>query len=273
MKAYYNENDKRAVAWLKVLVSNNQLATGVVDPRDVQKVTHNDIKDFTHHHFFAGIGGWELARQWADWQSPLWTASLPCQPFSTAGKKLGTADKRHIWPYFHNLINQSKPPIIVGEQVASKPGTQWLSSVRADLETLGYAFGATNIPAASVGAPHIRQRFYWCAVRLGNSQCYGLNPSQSGKVGGSKAPRSRFWMFERQGSNSPVNRFTNDLWWKSDWLEGSDKKWRPIEPGHKPLDYGLPQRVGLFRGYGNAIVPQLGTEFLKALKDILIWKP
>ncbi len=63
----------------------------------------------------------------------------------------------------------------------------------------------------------------------------------------------------------------NSLWRDSDWLFCRDGKWRPIEPGVKPLAYGIPARVGRLRGYGNAIVPQVGatfvTSFMEAAND------
>lgn len=43
-----------------------------------------------------------------------------------------------------------------------------------------------------------------------------------------------------------------------------DGKTRRFESGSFPLAYGLPGRVGLLRGYGNAIVPQLAAEFIQA---------
>ncbi len=94
---------------------------------------------------------------------PVWTGSCPCQPFSCAGKGLGTADERHLWPEFKRLIDQCRPPIVFGEQVASAAGRLWLAGVRTDLERMGYAVGASDICAAGIGAPHIRQRLYWVA--------------------------------------------------------------------------------------------------------------
>jgi DNA (cytosine-5)-methyltransferase 1 len=56
----------------------------------------------------------------------------------------------------------------------------------------------------------------------------------------------------------------NGQWRDSDWLGCRDGKWRPVEPGTFPLAHGLPGRVGLLRGYGNAIVPQAAAEFIAA---------
>ncbi|WP_310620141.1 DNA cytosine methyltransferase [Flexibacterium corallicola] len=120
--------------------------------------------------FFAGIGGWSYALQLAGWPEdrPVWTGSCPCQPFSVAGK--GAQDERHLWPVFFSHIKECNPPVIFGEQVASKAGLEWLDTVQADLETEDYATGAADLCAASVKAPHVRQRLYW----LGHSDSQGL---------------------------------------------------------------------------------------------------
>jgi len=96
-----------------------------------------------------------------------------CQPFSAAGKGEGFADERHLWPAFHYLIEQCQPPVVFGEQVASKDGLAWLDLVQADLEGTGYASGAVDLCAAGVGAPHIRQRLWWVAERgVGQADAY-----------------------------------------------------------------------------------------------------
>ena len=165
MSAYYNEHDPFAAAWLRELIADGQLPHGEVDERDIQEVRADDLEGFTEHHFFAGIGGWPLALRLAGWPEgrPVWTGSCPCQPLSGAGQRKGHADERHIWPAFHALIAECRPATVFGEQVASKDGREWLAGVRADLEALGYACGAADLCAASVGAPHIRQRLWWVA--------------------------------------------------------------------------------------------------------------
>lgn len=55
-----------------------------------------------------------------------------------------------------------------------------------------------------------------------------------------------------------------NFWRGAEWRIGQDGKIRPVEPGTFPLAYGVPARVGRLRGYGNAIVPQVASEFIKA---------
>lgn len=56
----------------------------------------------------------------------------------------------------------------------------------------------------------------------------------------------------------------NGFWSNADWLGCRDGKFRPVETGTFPLANGIPARVGRLRGYGNAIVPQVAAEFIKA---------
>jgi DNA (cytosine-5)-methyltransferase 1 len=162
---YYNEIDEKTAAWLREIIKQGHLPPGDVDTRSIIEVKPNDLKHYTQCHFFAGIGGWPLALALAGWSpdTPVWTGSCPCQPFSTAGKGLGDKDERHLWPVFFDLIRQCRPECVFGEQVASAIGKGWLDGVSADLESEGYACGATVLGAHSVGSPHIRQRLYWVA--------------------------------------------------------------------------------------------------------------
>lgn len=109
-----------------------------------------------HASLFSGIGGFDLAAEWAGWtnvfnceieefprrvlryhfpnaiqyedikqtdftihagQIDILTGGFPCQPFSVAGKRLGKHDARHLWPEMHRAIQQIKPKWIVGENV------------------------------------------------------------------------------------------------------------------------------------------------------------
>ena len=69
---------------------------------------------------------------------------------------------------------------------------------------------------------------------------------------------------DRQGSTCQAN----SIWATPDWLFCRDGKWRPVESGTFPLADGVPGRVGLLRGYGNAIVPQVAAEFIRAFMEV-----
>ncbi|HEO1744534.1 TPA: DNA cytosine methyltransferase [Klebsiella pneumoniae] len=185
MVAYYNEIDPHAAQHLRNLIDAGHIAPGVVDTRSIEDVTPNDLIGFNQCHFFAGIGGWSLALRRAGWPDSraAWTASCPCQPFSAAGKGLGFADERHLWPSAHWLVGQRRPVVVFGEQSGSADANDWIDLVQADVEALGYAFGATAFPSASVGAPHQRDRAYWVADadRQQWERCGEFQPTGGGK--------------------------------------------------------------------------------------------
>lgn len=181
--AYYNEIDPYAAQWLRNLIAAGHIAPGDVDERSIEDVKPDDIKHYTQCHFFAGLGGWSYALRLAGWpdDKPIWTGSCPCQPFSAAGKGDGFDDPRHLWPDFAWLIRECKPPVIAGEQVASKAVDAWIDLVQADLEAMGYAFASIPFPSAGVGAPHIRDRNNWVADRYHHRQQPGAWNGRSGQ--------------------------------------------------------------------------------------------
>jgi DNA (cytosine-5)-methyltransferase 1 len=241
---YYNDNEPFVGEWLENLILCGHIPDGTVDRRPIQEVTKDDL-DARRVHFFAGIGGWAEALRLACWPEDreVWTGSCPCQPFSSAGKQKGVNDERHLWPELRRLIAECKPATIFGEQVASKAGREWLSVVRTDLEALGYAVGAADLCAAGVGRPHIRQRLYWVA----NALCARLEE----RVSDSRA--------QRYSDGAPAWETAELL-----SLQCRDGKTRPVMPGVRLLAHGFPNRVGLLRGFGNAIVPQVAAAFIES---------
>lgn len=165
MSAYYNEWDKKTAAWLRELIKEGLIADGIVDERSICDVQPSDIDGFTQHHFFAGIGGWSYALRLSGWPDsrPVWTASLPCGPWSDAGNQLGEEDARHLAPQFLALTKVFNPPVIFGEQVASETALQWLDGLFFHLENQGYTCAAADLCAAGVGTSHARQRLFWAA--------------------------------------------------------------------------------------------------------------
>jgi DNA (cytosine-5)-methyltransferase 1 len=188
MAAYYNEHDPFAAAWLRELIKAGHIAPGDVDERSIEDVCPDDLRPYRQCHFFAGIGVWSYALRRAGWDDDraIWTGSCPCQPFSVAGKSGGFDDERHLWPAMFHLVTQCDPPIVIGEQVASKDGLAWLDLVRSDMEGAGRAFAAVDLCAAGVGAPHIRQRLWW--VGMDDAASARHEPEGSGQ---SKQPQGR----------------------------------------------------------------------------------
>jgi len=200
---YYNDNDRFAAAWLRELIRDGLIPPGDVDERGIEEIRGGDLQGYTQCHFFAGVSGWSraLAIAGVPATEPLWTGSCPCQPFSTAGKRQGEKDERHLWPEFLRLIRECRPQTIFGEQVASAEvvGTEleaafviavqggnyaranklahklfrsrslhywarWIDGIRADMEAEDYSVRFDVLGAHSAGAPHIRQRLFWVGV-------------------------------------------------------------------------------------------------------------
>ena len=241
MRAYYNEIDAHAARWLRNLIDAGAIPAGDVDTRSIEDIAPNDLRGYTHCHFFAGIGGWPLALALAGWPAsrPVWTGSCPCQPFSAAGRGAGFEDERHLWPAWFHLIRECQPGAVFGEQVAAAIGHEWLDLVQADMEGQGYRVGAAVLGAHSVGAPHRRQRLYWVADTERDQQ-------------------SR--QEPRRGAAGRVGRQLQPVPWDEPW-EGALARLRVV-------DDGVPRNVAGTDAARNAIVPQVAAEFVAAYLEV-----
>lgn len=290
-------------------------------------------------------------------------------------------------PHFISLVGAARPAVLFGEQVASSevfgkaaggtgkraggpPAWAWVDDLSDRLEAARYAVGASDFPSAGVGAPHIRQRTFFGAVRLADADDAGLeghgrdgddrhqprwvgaqsfgsgracgaaggladgNGHRRGSIAGrgvhdaehhaepcgghggladsagerrnrrqdpagsrgragieadgsdggladgacsgrrEERADSRGGAFGdcQEGIAAGLGAGSSDLrpgplhgfWDDADWLFCRDGKWRPVEPGTFPLAHGVSGRVGLLRGYGNAINPHAAAQFIQA---------
>lgn len=306
MAAYYNEFDQKTAAWLRELIKQGLIVDGEVDERSIVDVEAKDLLGFKQHHFFAGIGGWSFALRISGWpdDTPVWTASLPCQPFSSAGKGLGKSDERHLLPHFIDLVKQCKPSTIFGEQVPGAIKHGWLDDLCAEMEARDYSVGSVIAGAHSIGAAHIRQRLYWVANN-GGARCEEQPGKRrvSRKTNGYESRENitgscRMGISDSSGSQQGIEateatRYGNttesagcdDI----QWIYCRDNKYRPVKSGILPLAHGIPKgmvysddscaptnedstqeaRVARIKGYGNAIVPQLAAEFIGSFMDVV----
>ena len=127
----------------------------------------------------------------------------------------------------------------------------------------------------------VEQRAQSAFGRVANAGCERDEPRRgSGNLGcqageeQGQAPQ-REWSRDAladRGANSRPG--PHDHFWRAcDWLLCRDDKWRPVEPGLEPLAHGVPGRVGLLRGYGNAINPWLAAEFIQAFEEARLIAP
>ena len=111
----------------------------------------------------------------------------PCQPFSTAGRRQGEKDDRHLWPEFSRLVAELRPSWVIGENVAGHI-SMGLDDVLSDLEGQGYACRAFVIPACAVGAIHRRDRTWVVANAISERPDTGA-PREGIEIG----LRDEFW--------------------------------------------------------------------------------
>jgi DNA (cytosine-5)-methyltransferase 1 len=197
-----------------------------------------------HGSLFSGIGGFDLAAEWMEWEnvfhcewnefgkkvlSYYWpnaisyyditktdfsihrgeidilTGGFPCQPYSSAGKRLGKEDERHLWPEMLRAIREIQPTWVVGENVlglVNWNGGLVFHEVQTDLEAEGYEVQPYVLPAVSVNAPHRRDRVWFVAY------------SDRGRHGG-KPEKTRSDYYEKRQVYPNIGQHRDGIWSKT----------------------------------------------------------
>jgi len=192
------------------------------------------------------------------------TGGFPCQPFSVAGQRKATEDDRHLWPYITNGIRETKPQLVIFENVsgiASAPSPGFhsvLHNVLSDLEGLGYQATAGQFTAAEVGAPQQRKR--WFIIGMANPRCDPEAARRQREVVaegcGTGHEQSRSGCHAGQGHIQTTGCFEGMEW---PMPPGAiQHEWEPprtTEPRLGGNPDGVSNRVDRLRALGNAVVP------------------
>lgn len=102
------------------------------------------------------------------------TGGYPCQPFSHAGKRAGTHDERHLWPYVRDAIATLRPVVTVLENVDGHRSLG-LDVVLGDLAAMGVSARWGVVRAADAGAPHGRKRVFIVVTQPDQQGCQGAD--------------------------------------------------------------------------------------------------
>ncbi|MEI7452810.1 MAG: DNA cytosine methyltransferase [Actinomycetes bacterium] len=261
----------------------------------------------------------------------LLTGGFPCQPFSVAGKRLGKADNRAIWPEMLRVIREAKPTWIIGENVAGIV-TMELDNILSDLESLGYSAWPLVIPACAVDARHRRDRVWIIArkslvdttsagfpqrgrsewdssdektgtgmvaepQRSSQDVAHAASEQDDGKRGHRERGRDGMGRHEQAARRRNGQADNNSTGGQGEDVAHADSAGRrelrgaePMESSNNPakcccawpdeaawfaesgmgrVAHGIPHRSHRLRGLGNAIVPQVAEEIIRAITNLI----
>ncbi|MCP4308480.1 MAG: DNA cytosine methyltransferase [bacterium] len=180
------------------------------------------------------------------------TAGYPCQPFSVAGKQLGAADPRHLWPEVLRVLVESQAPVAFLENVRGhvKKGLQ---QVLKDLAGFGFDAEWDVFSAEEEGAPHRRERLFIFAFdrhapgMFGPSIQWGQPDRASQRTSEPLAYAKRQGKPQQErGEPDERRRLGNGGWWRA-------------EPDVGRVAHGVPSRVDRLRALGNGVVPAVAA--------------
>jgi DNA (cytosine-5)-methyltransferase 1 len=277
--------------------------TAILKKHWPEAIYYGDIADLVADTTSKQSGGVQQSELQSDTGASLTilTGGFPCQPFSQAGRRKGTADDRYKWPDMFAVIRNVKPDWVIAENVAGlntmvqyfsgfemeekeysseqdardaceenykkgqghRTGNGVLDTVVGDLKREGYTVQTFIIPACAVGAPHRRDRI-WIVAHATNADDRG-NTRELSSENEQQTP-------ERQEKRTTKFSGASDGQWNQDWREVA------FATCHDGVDDGLPRemdgvtisasrhRKERLKACGNAIVPRVAMELFKAIK-------
>ena len=258
----------------------------------------------------------------------LLTGGFPCQPFSHAGKRGGKRDERFLWKEMLRVISEARPTWCIAENVdgltgmvhfdeqlpmdrrkytedemaagrarvgelRERVGRGLLDEVVEDLEKIGYEVAPVVVPAAAVGACHLRYRV-WIVGRLAtHAEGVGTRGGQGAVREAERRPDDGLLprpvnpdsdapdaVFARTGEQA-VNLYHGEQeaaigqigLWHGPHTDAWDIPWIEVATRFCRVDDGLPawvhaRRVQRLKALGNAIVPAVAYEIIKAIAEI-----
>lgn len=196
---------------------------------------------------YPGRPNWGDIRNTPAVQCDLLTCGDPCQPFSVAGRRLGEADDRYLWPAVLDAIGRHNPDWCVLENVVAIKGLV-LSRRFDDLEARGYQCQAFDIPSCGVGLPSV-ERHIWTVAARGGVEEQRL-PAQG-------VPRVKS-SIGREGHSRDNVLPPRELY-----------RWPVSEPKILRSVKGVPNYVERTRGIGNAVPPPVAFEILRAIRTMI----
>jgi DNA (cytosine-5)-methyltransferase 1 len=193
------------------------------------------------------------------------TGGYPCQPFSEAGKKRGSDDHRHLWPYIKGIINEVRPKLCFFENVEGHI-RNGLREVIRDLESIGYKTSWGIFSAQEIGAPHQRKRVFIMAQSESGGAVRGKgNVSlQNEKLPTQKEPREN----ERTKSDMHGGLGNSRSFTSFNWPAGPGDEQYHYEPKravvkNKPIvgraNDGVEHWDDRLKMLGNGVVPQVAA--------------
>lgn len=206
---------------------------------------------------------------------------FPCQDISYAGKGAGLQGERSgLFYEVCRIVSEMGPRFVVLENVAALL-TRGLGDVLGSLASLGYDAEWDCIPAAAVGAPHIRDRLFI----LANANSYNRKALRADKGKARAASRARTaskqsevlantnsWRFQEREEFDGQSHKERKAPQRDNALRcGEFRDWE-VEPAVGRVVDGIPSRVDRLRGLGNAVVPQvaeyIGRRVVAAARDV-----